>query len=113
MENNYEKGLVACPVEVALNIIGGKWKGVILYKLRVGTLRFSELKRRMPRVTQRMLTLQLRSLEEDGLVERTIYPEVPPRVEYNLTELGQSLSPVIDQLMVWGVHYQQAQGVSE
>nr|WP_062264369.1 helix-turn-helix domain-containing protein [Endozoicomonas arenosclerae] len=99
---------MACPVEVALNIIGGKWKGVILYKLRVGTLRFSELKKLMPRVTQRMLTLQLRSLEEDGLISRTIYPEVPPRVEYSLTELGETLSPVIDQLMVWGVHYQQA-----
>ena len=60
-----------------------------------------------------MLTLQLRSLEEDGLVDRTIYPEVPPRVEYNLTELGQSLSPVIDQLMVWGIHYQQARGTDE
>ena len=104
----YEQGLAPCPVEVALNVIGGKWKGVILYKLQDGTLRFSELKRLMPRVTQRMLTLQLRSLEEDGLVSRTIYPEVPPRVEYALTELGQTLTPVIDHLMEWGVHFETA-----
>ncbi|ELT98816.1 hypothetical protein CAPTEDRAFT_122160, partial [Capitella teleta] len=97
-----------CPVEITQEIIGGKWKGVILYKLlESGCLRFSELKRRMPRITQRMLTLQLRSLEEDGLVIRTIYPEVPPRVEYRLTVLGKTLQPVIDSLMKWGLLYEE------
>ena len=96
-----------CPVEIAQEVLGGKWKGVILYKLlEFDCLRFSELKRLMPRrVTQRMLTLQLRSLEADGLVERTVYPEIPPRVEYRLTDLGQTLKPVINSLMAWGVLY--------
>ncbi|KEI70898.1 winged helix-turn-helix transcriptional regulator [Endozoicomonas elysicola] len=107
-EQEYLAGSKPCPVEVAQEIIGGKWKGVILYKLlESGCLRFSELKRRLPRITQRMLTLQLRSLEEDGLVLRTIYPEVPPRVEYRLTELGQTLKPVIDGLMAWGILYEE------
>ncbi|MCL6268699.1 helix-turn-helix transcriptional regulator [Sansalvadorimonas sp. 2012CJ34-2] len=107
LEQEYLSGKRPCPVEVALNIIGGKWKGVILYKLlKEECLRFGELKRRMPRVTQRMLTMQLRGLEEDGLVNRKIYPEIPPRVEYRLTPLGKSLEPVIKMLMEWGIHYE-------
>lgn len=95
-----------CAVEVALNVIGGKWKGVVLYHLSHSTLRFSELKRKMPGITQRMLTKQLRELEADGIVNRTVYPEVPPRVEYNLTELGVSLEPIINELLNWGKFYE-------
>lgn len=92
-----------CPVEATLNLIGGKWKGVILYHLLTGkVLRFNALKRMLPNITQRMLTNQLRELEHDGLVVRTIYPEVPPRVEYRLSEYGQTLEPVIAALKAWG-----------
>ncbi|WP_419834253.1 winged helix-turn-helix transcriptional regulator [Endozoicomonas atrinae] len=113
-EQEYLAGSKPCPVEVTQEIIGGKWKGVILYKLlESGCLRFSELKRRLPRITQRMLTLQLRSLEGDGLVIRTIYPEVPPRVEYQLTELGKTLRPVIDSLMQWGLFYEEAKAAKD
>lgn len=93
-----------CPVESTLSFIDGKWKGVILHHLlEEGTLRFNELRRRIPSVTQRMLTKQLRELEDEGLITRTVYPVVPPRVEYNLTALGQSLEPVITALRAWGV----------
>ena len=92
-----------CPVETTLSFLDGKWKGVILYHLLVdGTLRFSELRRRLQAVTQRMLTKQLRELEEQGLVTRTVHPVVPPRVDYALTPLGQSLRPVIMVLEQWG-----------
>jgi DNA-binding HxlR family transcriptional regulator len=92
-----------CPVETTLSFLDGKWKGVILYHLLTdGTLRFSELRRRLQAVTQRMLTKQLRELEEQGLVTRTVYPVVPPRVDYALTPLGQSLRPVIMVLEQWG-----------
>jgi len=98
-----------CPVEVTLDLIDGKWKGVILYHLQDGTCRFGELKRKMPRITQRMLTKQLRALEEDGLVIRKVYPEVPPRVEYTLSEMGERLRPVIDVLKAWGEDYRARQ----
>jgi DNA-binding HxlR family transcriptional regulator len=92
-----------CPVESALSFLDGKWKGVILHHLlEDGTLRFSELRRRIPAVTQRMLTRQLRELEEAGLVSRTVFPVVPPKVEYALTPLGLSLQPVIAALSDWG-----------
>jgi DNA-binding HxlR family transcriptional regulator len=91
-----------CSVERALSLIDGKWKIVILYKLLRGTLRFSELRRQIPAVTQRMLTNQLRELEADGLLIRTVYPEVPPRVEYSLSARGRSLEPVIMALKNWG-----------
>lgn len=92
-----------CPVETTLSFLDGKWKGVILFHLlTAGTLRFSELRRRLQAVTQRMLTKQLRELEEQGLVSRTVYPVVPPRVDYALTPLGQSLRPVIMVLEQWG-----------
>lgn len=99
-----------CPVEATLNLIDGKWKGVILYHLQGGTQRFGELKRRMPGVTQRMLTKQLRALEDDGLILRKVYPEVPPRVEYRLSELGEGLRPVIEALRIWGIDYCARQG---
>ncbi|WP_230530501.1 winged helix-turn-helix transcriptional regulator [Microvirga roseola] len=91
-----------CSVERALNLIDGKWKIVILHKLLKGTLRFNELRRQIPAVTQRMLTNQLRELEADGLIIRTVYPEVPPRVEYSLSARGRSLEPVIMALKAWG-----------
>lgn len=92
-----------CPVEAALDIIGGKWKGVILYHLlKDEVLRFGEIRRVLPGVTQRMLTKQLRELERDGVVVREVYAEVPPRVEYSLTETGKSLREVIKALEVWG-----------
>ncbi|PZA12351.1 transcriptional regulator [Rhodopseudomonas palustris] len=90
-----------CPVEATLDLIDGKWKGVILFHLQSGRLRFGELRRRMPGVTQRMLTKQLRALEEDGLIRREVFAEVPPRVEYELSEIGESLRPVIDALKRW------------
>ena len=98
-----------CPVEVTLDLIDGKWKGVILYHLQGGTCRFGELRRRMPRITQRMLTKQLRALEQDGLITRKVYPEVPPRVEYTLSETGERLRPVIDVLKAWGEDYRARQ----
>jgi DNA-binding HxlR family transcriptional regulator len=84
-----------CPVESTLTFLDGKWKGVILFHLLGGTLRFNELRRKAPLVTQRMLTKQLRELEEAGLISRTIHPVVPPHVDYALTPLGRSLEPVI------------------
>lgn len=91
-----------CPVEGTLALIGGKWKGVVLWHLLQGTLRFNEIRRRLPNVTQRMLTNQLRELEADGFITRTVYPEVPPKVEYSLSARGRSLEPVILALKAWG-----------
>ncbi|TIQ25304.1 MAG: winged helix-turn-helix transcriptional regulator [Mesorhizobium sp.] len=91
-----------CTVEGTLRYIDGKWKGVVLYHLFEGTLRFSEIRRRIPNCTQRMLTNQLRELEADGLIARKIYPQVPPKVEYSLTPRGRSLEPVITALKTWG-----------
>lgn len=91
-----------CSVEAALDVIGNKWKGVILFHLLSGKKRFNELRRLIPSVTQRMLTLQLRELESDKVIIRTIFPEVPPRVEYELTKLGESLRPILLQLKEWG-----------
>jgi len=91
-----------CSVQRALNLIDGKWKIVILYKLLRGTLRFNELRRLVPGVTQRMLTHQLRELEADGLIVRVVYAQVPPRVEYSLSARGQSLEPVLMALKHWG-----------
>ncbi|HEU5380549.1 MAG TPA: helix-turn-helix domain-containing protein [Ktedonobacteraceae bacterium] len=94
-----------CAVEATADIIGGKWKAVILYYLFEGPKRFNELRRLLPSVTQRMLTLQLRELEQDGIVHREIYKEVPPKVEYSLTQFGTSLGPIIVQMLDWGEQY--------
>ena len=91
-----------CPVEATLELIGGKWKGVILYHLLERTYRFGELKRIMPGVTQRMLTKQLRELESDGIINRKVYAEVPPKVEYSVTEVGESLRAIIMLMCDWG-----------
>src|SRR4029077_19022817 len=93
-------------VEATLDLIDGKWKGVILFHLQNGTQRFGELRRRMPGITQRMLTKQLRALEDDRLVIRKVYAEVPPRVEYTLSETGESLRPVIDMLKACAERHQ-------
>ncbi|WP_338827343.1 helix-turn-helix domain-containing protein [Bradyrhizobium sp. 27S5] len=94
-----------CPVEATLDLIDGKWKAVILYHLLGDTIRFNELGRRLSRISQRMLTRQLRELETADLIHREIYPEVPPRVEYSLTARGRSLEPVIRSLWSWGNAY--------
>jgi len=94
-----------CPVEATLDVIGGKWKGVILFHLLSGAKRFNELHRYFPSVTHRMLTLQLRELEEAGVVHREVYPQVPPKVEYSLTPFGQSLQPILLLMLQWGEQY--------
>lgn len=92
----------ACPVAFTVDVIGGKWKSLILFHLMSGTKRFNELRRLIPDITQRMLTLQLRELETDGVIHREIYREVPPKVEYSLTELGNSLAPLVSAMREWG-----------
>ena len=94
-----------CPVEVTLEIIGGRWKSVILYHLLGRTRRFGELRKLLPGVTQRMLTLQLRELENDGVIHREVYRQIPPKVEYSLTEFGRSLEPILRALLAWGEQY--------
>ena len=99
--------LPACPVETPAQLIGSKWRLLIMRDLLDGTKRFGELKRSLGSISQKVLTSNLREMEERGLVERRVYPEVPPRVEYSLTEAGASLRPVIDAMRTWGVDYQQ------
>lgn len=94
-----------CSMELTLDLIGGKWKSLILWHLGENTLRFSELKKTMPQITQKMLTQQLRDLEADGLVHRFIYTQIPPKVEYSLTEAGKSLLPILATLCQWGLNY--------
>lgn len=96
----------ACPVAVTVDIIGDKWKGLILYHLISGPKRFNELRRLMPEITQRMLTLQLRELEQDDVVHREIYEQIPPKVEYSLTEFGETLKPIISLMRDWGEMYE-------
>ncbi len=91
-----------CAVEATLRFIDGKWKGVVLWHLLRETLRFNQIRRLLPSVTQRMLTNQLRELEQDGLVARRVYAEIPPKVEYSLTERGRTLEPVLLALKAWG-----------
>lgn len=91
-----------CSVEAAIALIDGKWKSVILFHLLGGTLRFNEIRRQIPGVTQRMLTNQLRELEQDGLVDRKVYAQVPPKVEYSLSALGRSMEPILLALKTWG-----------
>ena len=99
------KELPACPVETTLMLISDKWKVLVLRDLLPGTKRFGELKKSIGSVSQKVLTAQLRQMEESGLVIRTVYPEVPPRVEYTLTELGYSLKPILDAMWNWGEAY--------
>ena len=99
-----------CTVEAALGVIGGRWKGVVLYWLLGGKQRFGELRRRLPNCSARVLTLQLRELERDGLIKRTVHAEVPPRVDYELTAFGRSLESVLLGLKAWGERYQRRLG---
>jgi DNA-binding HxlR family transcriptional regulator len=94
-----------CPVEAALEVIGGKWKPLILWALGDNVMRFGELQKGLPGVNAKMLTKQLRELEQDGVITRKIYPEVPPRVEYSITEFGRTLIPILQALCTWGTHY--------
>ncbi len=98
--------LPACPVETTLMLISDKWKVLILRDLMPGTKRFGELKKSIGHVSQKVLTAQLRQMEESGLVTRTVFPEVPPHVEYTLTDLGYSLKPILDAMREWGENYQ-------
>lgn len=103
-----------CFFELTLQVMGGKWKPVILYHLATdGVMRFSELRRSIGAVTERMLARQLRELETDGIVHREVYREVPPRVEYSLTDLGQGLVPILRELRDWGAVYEQRMGGAE
>ena len=99
------KELPACPVETTLTLIGDKWKVLILRDLLPGTKRFGELKKSIGNVSQKVLTAQLRDMESSGLLTRTVYAEVPPRVEYSLTDLGKSLKPILDAMWNWGEEY--------
>lgn len=100
--------LPACPVETTLSLIGNKWQVLILRDLNLnGTMRFKELQRSIGKISQKVLTTNLRSMEESGIVSREVFAEVPPRVEYSLTELGQSLKPVLDAMRVWGERYKE------
>ena len=99
------KELPACPVETTLTLIGNKWKVLIIRDLLQGTKRFGELKKSIGSVSQKVLTSQLHAMEEDGLIHREVYAEVPPRVEYSLTELGWSLKPILDAMVNWGNNY--------
>jgi DNA-binding HxlR family transcriptional regulator len=101
MKQSDQRCSFGCVVEAAIEAIGGKWKGVILYHLE-STKRFNELHRLMPAITQRVLTKQLRELEKDGIVQRTVYAEVPHRVEYSLTKFGITLQPILAELEKWG-----------
>ena len=105
MENEMLRNLPACPVETTLTLISDKWKVLILRDLLPGTKRFGELKKSIGHVTQKVLTAQLREMEESGLLTRKVYAEVPPRVEYTLTELGYSLKPILDAMGKWGEEY--------
>ena len=105
-----EKTLPACPVETTLTLISDKWKVLIIRDLLPGTKRFGELRKSIGSVSQKVLTTQLRQMEERGLLTRTVYPEVPPRVEYALTELGHSLEPVLEAMRDWGEAYKAKNG---
>ncbi len=94
-----------CSVEAAINEIGGKWKPLVLYSLKDGKQRFSEINNKLPAITQRMLTKTLRELESDEIIHRKVYAEVPPRVEYRLTAKGDSVMPILDSLCQWGKDY--------
>jgi DNA-binding HxlR family transcriptional regulator len=94
-----------CHMELTLDIIGGKWKSLILWHLGENILRFGELKKALPKITQKMLTQQLRELEQDGLINRFVYTQVPPKVEYSLTDSGKTLLPILETMYRWGISY--------
>ena len=102
MRNPRNGKVYNCSVEAAIDVIGGKWKSVILWHLREGPLRFRELRTLLPSITQGVITRQLRELEQDGAISRTVFAEVPPRVEYSLTEFGKTIIPILDHLCEWG-----------
>jgi len=102
-----------CSVEITLEIIGGRWKVLILRELLQGTKRFNELHRALPGITQKMLTQQLREMESDGILHREVYPQVPPKVEYSLTPIGQTLQPMLTVMHEWGIRYLEAQAAIE
>jgi DNA-binding HxlR family transcriptional regulator len=101
----YHGKIFNCPMELAVNLISGKWKAVILWNLAEGALRFTELSRRFPGASEKVLTAQLRSLEKDGMIVRTVYPEVPVRVEYALSVFGKSLIPILKEINIWGTGF--------
>lgn len=103
--SNKCKGNYTCPVEATIELIGGKYKAVILWQLMNKTLRYSELHKLVPRATDKMLAQQLRELESDGLINRKVYPIVPPKTEYSLTDFGKTLVPILDALCNWGDEY--------
>ena len=107
MEQTMPNMLPACPVETTLTLISSRWAVLILRDLLTGTKRFSELKRSVGHISQKVLTANLRAMEEKGLLTRRVYPEVPPRVEYTLTETGYSLRPVLDAMAAWGTEYKE------
>ena len=104
-----KKELPACPVEITMDLIGDKWKVLIIRDLLTGTKRFGELRKSVTGITQKVLTNNLRQMEASGLVNRKVYAEVPPRVEYSLTETGWSLKPILDSMVVWGNSYREKQ----
>jgi DNA-binding HxlR family transcriptional regulator len=104
-KNKLKAKVEVCPVETTLDVIGGKWKAIILFHLIDGTKRFNEFRRLYPGMTQFMLTLQLRELERDGIIHREVYKQVPPKVEYSLTEFGLTLKPIILDMKQWGISY--------
>lgn len=114
--NNQEKVFVLngqeyhCAMDVTMHFIGGKWKTVVLWYLRKEKKRFSELRKLIPNITEKMLSLQLKDLEADGLVKRKVYPEVPPRVEYELTDFGKTIVPMLDEIAKWGRNLAQTKG---
>lgn len=108
MKNSY-----FCPVTATLSVIGGKWKPIILWILLQGTHRFGELKRKIPTITQKMLTQQLREMERDEIVHREVYPVVPPKVEYSLTGNGRSLTPIMQAMAAWGNEHMRREAVAE
>jgi DNA-binding HxlR family transcriptional regulator len=101
-----KKELPLCPVATTVGLIGNKWKLLVLQQLLTGAKRFGELRKSIPDISQKVLTQNLRSMEEDGIITRHVFAEVPPRVEYELSELGCSLRPIIDVMQVWGLNYQ-------
>ena len=104
-----KKDLPACPVEITMSLIGDKWKVLIIRDLLTGTKRFGELKKSLASITQKVLTNNLRQMESSGLIKRKVYAEVPPRVEYSLTNTGWSLKPILDSMVIWGNTYREKQ----